>query len=195
MKTPSTKSTKLSFHPASKSRWADLEELFGERGACAGCWCMWWRLKRSEWTEGKGAGNRGKLKKLVDSGDVPGILAYSGTRAIGWCSVAPRDQFPVLDRSRTMKRLDDKPVWSIVCLFVDKGHRRTGVASALLEAAAEYAFKKGADIVEGYPVVPKKDHMPDAFAYTGVPAAFKTAGFRVVKKPTASRWIVRKERG
>ena len=185
----------LSFHPATKARWKDLEELFGERGACAGCWCMWWRIRRREWQENKGEGNRRKLKQLVNSNNVPGILAYAGNKPIGWCSVAPREEFPVLEGSRTMKRLDDQPVWSIVCLFVEKEQRRNGVASSLLNAAAEYAFRRGAEFVEGYPVVPKKDRMPDAFAFTGVPAAFENAGFKVVKKATASRWIVRKRKG
>ncbi len=185
----------LTFHPATKSRWKDLELLFGERGACAGCWCMWWRLARPDFEKGKGTANRKQLKNLVESkGHAPGILAYSGKQAIGWCSVGPRKEFVRFETSRTLKPIDSKPVWSVVCLFVDKNHRRNGVAYALLGAAAEYAFSQGADVVEGYPVVPRNETMPDTFAYTGVPSAFKAAGFKVVKKSTAARWIVRKER-
>ena len=28
--------------------WPEMEKLFGLNGACAGCWCMWWRLAASE---------------------------------------------------------------------------------------------------------------------------------------------------
>ncbi|MCC6961681.1 MAG: GNAT family N-acetyltransferase [candidate division Zixibacteria bacterium] len=184
--------TKLKFSPASKSSWPQLLELFGERGACAGCWCMWWRVKRSEWRTGKGAGNRRALKKIVDSGVAPGILAFDGKRAIGWCSVGPRTEFPGLERSRTLKPIDDQPVWSIVCLFVDKDYRRRGVATALLDAAAKFAKKHGASIVEGYPVIPRKGEMPDVFAFTGLLSAFEQADYTVVKRPSASRAIVRR---
>ena len=190
-KTKSPKS-KFDFRPASKSEWKNLVELFGERGACAGCWCMWWRLKRSDWKANQGDGNKTLLKKLIDSGSVPGILAFEGKSAIGWCAVAPREEYPGLERSRTLKPLDDKQVWSIVCLFVDKEYRRQGVAVKLIAAAAEFVKKSGGKLVEGYPVISRKGLMPDAFAFTGVPSAFEQAGFEVVKRPTPSRAIVRK---
>lgn len=184
--------SELKFMPATKATWPQLLELFGERGACAGCWCMWWRVKRSEWRTGKVSGNRRALKKLVESGVAPGILAFEGKRAIGWCSVGPRANFPGLERSRTLKPIDDQPVWSIVCLFVDKDYRRQGVATALLDAAAKFAKKHGANIVEGYPVIPRKGEMPDVFAFTGLLSAFEQAGYKIVKETSASRAIVRK---
>src|SRR5687767_3439173 len=108
----------IQFFPVTADRWKDLLALFGERGACAGCWCMWWRLPRAEWESGRGNSNKNKLKKLAASGRDPGLLAYVNGHPAGWCSVAPRDQFPRLDSSRTLKRVDDQPVWSIVCFFV-----------------------------------------------------------------------------
>src|SRR5262245_22667081 len=72
---------KISFYPATASRWADLERLFGERGACGGCWCMTWRLPRKEFSAGKGAGNRRAFKRIVESDARPGVLAYSGGEA------------------------------------------------------------------------------------------------------------------
>src|SRR3712207_7681510 len=79
---------------------------------------MWWRLRRSEYERQKGQGNRAALKDIVDSGEIPGILAYAEGQPVGWCSVAPRERFPVLERSRVLKRIDEEPVWSVVCLFV-----------------------------------------------------------------------------
>lgn len=184
---------KLEFAPVDKTRWGDLVELFGERGACGGCWCMWWRLKRSEWEKNKGAGNKRSLKRIVDSSIVPGILAYQDGKPIGWCSAAPREQFSAFERSRTLKPLDDKPVWSVVCLFVDRQSRRRGVASALLKAAAKYAKSQGATTIEGYPVIARNKPMPDVFAYTGTVEAFVKAGNKVVAQPTPSRVIVRKK--
>ena len=73
---------RLAYRPLTPERWKDFEALFGERGACGGCWCMWWRLARPEFERGKGAGNRRAMKEIVASGEVPGILTGRRTEAI-----------------------------------------------------------------------------------------------------------------
>ena len=181
----------IPYKPLTRERWADFEDLFGARGACGGCWCMWWRLKRSQFERQKGARNRAAMKRLVDSGHVPGILGYLDGKPIAWCAVAPRETFPVLQRSRTLKPIDDRPVWSVVCLFIRKEHRRRGVSVQMLRAAAEYVKKRGGKLVEGYPVEPKTPRMPDAFAWTGITSAFHQAGFADCAKPSKTRTIVR----
>jgi GNAT superfamily N-acetyltransferase len=181
----------LEFYPLTSDRWADFEKLFGKRGACGGCWCMWWRLKRSEFERQKGEGNRMAMKRIVDSGEVPGILAYARDQPIAWCSVAPKEAYPALGRSRTLMQVDDKPVWSIVCFFVAKPFRGKGITRKLLRAAMEYVQKQGGKIVEGYPVEPKKGRIPDAFAYTGLASAFRKAGFVEVVRRSETRPIMR----
>lgn len=166
--------------------------LFGDRGACGGCWCMWWRLKRSEFERLKGALNRRALKRIVGAGGVPGLIAYVDGAAAGWCSVAPREDYPVLERSRVLRRVDERPVWSVVCFFIARPHRRTGLASRLLDGAVSHARKQGASIVEGYPVEPKTAAMPDAFAYTGLASIFRKAGFVEVARRSATRPIMRR---
>ena len=177
--------------PLSRARWRDLETLFGERGACGGCWCMWWRLPRSQFDRQKGAGNRRAFKRLVDSGETPGILAYRDGRPIGWCALGPRRTYPVLDRSRTLKQIDERPVWSVTCLFVARPHRRKGVTVDLLRAAAGHAARRGASLLEGYPVEPRTGRLPDAFAWTGLPSAFRKAGFAEVLRRSPTRPIMR----
>jgi GNAT superfamily N-acetyltransferase len=181
----------LAFHPLTADRFPDLEQLFGRRGACGGCWCMWWRLKRSEFERQKGETNRRALKRIVESGEVPGLLAYRGGRPIAWCSVAPREAFGALERSRVLKRVDDRPVWSVVCFFVAKPFRRRGLTAALLRAATEYAREHGARIVEGYPIEPKKSPAPDPFVWTGLPSAFRRVGFVEVARRSPTRPIMR----
>ncbi|MCH7859466.1 MAG: hypothetical protein IID14_07170 [Candidatus Marinimicrobia bacterium] len=100
----------LAFHPVTPDRWQDFEQLFGDRGACGGCWCMWLRLKRSEYDAQKGAGNRRAMQAIVDSGEIPGLLAYDGDQPVGWCAVGLREVYPLLQRSRTLKPVDDQPV-------------------------------------------------------------------------------------
>ena len=141
--------SELEFHPLTRDRWSDFETLFGERGACGGCWCMWWRLKRSDYDQQKGKGNKKAMKSIVDSGEIPGILAYAAGVPIAWCSVAPRDSFSVLGRSRILKPIDEISVWSVVCLFVEKRFRNRGLSIKLLQAASEYVRQQGGQVVEG----------------------------------------------
>ena len=184
---------KFEYHSLTPDRWGDLEELFGARGACGGCWCMLWRLKRSEFEKQKGAQNKAAFKAVVDSGEAPGILAYANGSPIGWCALAPRETYPALDRSRVLKRIDDKPVWSIVCLFIARPYRRKGVSVELLKAASEYVRHRGGKIVEGYPVEPRKDDMPDVFAWTGIASAFRKAGFVECERGSDARPIMRRK--
>jgi len=180
----------LTFAPLTPDRWPDLETLFGPRGATGGCWCMWWRLKRSEFDALKGDGNRAAFWSVVESGPPPGVLAYAGDQPVGWCAIAPRDRYPGLARSRILKPVDDQPVWSVTCFFVAKGWRRRGLAVRLLGAAVAFARENGAQIVEGYPVDPRQD-MPAAFAWIGTASTFRQAGFVEVARRSETRPIMR----
>ena len=181
----------LEFRPVVPERWKDLETLFGKNGAYGGCWCMWWRVTRSEFGKQVGQGNKEALRAIVDSGEVPGILAYRGDQPIAWCSVAPREAFPALERSRTLKRFDDRPVWSIVCFYVARPFRRQRLMVKLLQAAVAYAKEHGAKIVEGYPIEPAQNNIPAYSSFTGILSAFQEAGFVEVLRRSEHRPIVR----
>ncbi len=183
--------SKYKFFPVTNVRWKNFEKLFGEKGACAGCWCMYWRLKQSVLDSQKGNGNKRAMKNIIGSGKIPGIIAYSEGEPIGWCSVAPREEFSKLDNSRILKPVDEKSVWSVVCFFIDKDHRNKGLSVALLNAAKKYVKSCGGKILEGYPIEPKKDKMPDAFAWTGISAGFQSAGFKEVARRSETRPIMR----
>ena len=180
-------------HPLTPERWSDFETLFGERGACGGCWCMWWRLKRSEFEKQKGAPNKRSMKKIVTSGQVPGIIGYYEQEPIGWCSIGPRDDYAALEQSRVLKRVDNLPVWSIVCLFIARPYRRQGVSVSMIKKAVAYAVKRGARIIEGYPfdLSGKKSPLPDPFVYTGLVSAYRKAGFDEIQRRSPSRPIMR----
>lgn len=187
------KSFEFTFRPLTPENWHDFEKLFGKNGACGGCWCMFMRMKRSEFEQQKGEGTRQAMKNLVASGETPGILAYSGREPVGWCSVAPRENFPALERSRIAKPLDDKPVWSVVCFFVRKDFRKQNVSVALLRAAIDYVKARGGKIVEGYPVEPKKSPMAPPFVWTGLASAFLKAGFVECARRSETRPFMRYE--
>jgi GNAT superfamily N-acetyltransferase len=183
----------LSFRPLTSELWPDLEALFGARGACGGCWCMTWRLTRAEYERNRGEPNRRAFQQIVASGTPVGLLAYVESEPVGWCAIAPRDEFPTLDRSRILKRIDELPVWSVVCFFVRRAYRHKGISTRLLSAAVDFAAEQGARIVEGYPVEPRKAEMPSIFAWTGLAASFRQAGFVEVARRSETRPIMRIE--
>ena len=182
---------KLVFQAVTPAEWGDMQALFSEPGVQRGCWCMYWRVKRADFHRHYGEQNRQAMEAIIESGRVPGILAYDGGRPVGWCSVAPREEFPVLQRSRTLKPVDDLPVWSIVCFCVSEPYRRIGVSGALLEAAVNYARGQGAHIVEAYPLLTEGSEAPGPEHYMGYGSTFRQAGFEEVLRRSERRAILR----
>jgi len=152
---------------------------------------MYWRVKRSEFHRGYGEPNKEAMHSIVMSGKIPGIMAYLENIPMGWCSVAPREEFLVLDRSPTLKRVDDKPVWSIICFYASEEHRGRGIMGSLIKAAVGYAASMGAEIVEAYPVVPEKAWDPRHEVYTGVESTFKRLGFVEAARRSERRIVMR----
>ena len=177
--------------PATAERWPDLEKLFGPRGACAGCWCMWCRVSGAEFKAGKGDGNKRKLRKLVKGGPPPGLIGYLGKEPVAWCALGPRQDFGRLAGSRKLAPVDEQPVWSVPCFFVARGARRAGLTARMLEAAAKYARARGATVLEGYPIEPGGT-TADAFAWWGLVGAFEKAGFEEAIRRSPTHPIMRR---
>lgn len=182
----------FTFKPLTRELWPQLEELFGPRGACGNCWCMYYRLSKKDFNEGKKErGNKQTLKKLVWEDQPTGILALDGDRAIAWCAFAPRDVMLRLENSRVHKRIDDLPVWSIPCLFIRKDYRRKGLTTELLKAVISFAEENNVDVIEAYPAVDVKKDLPDAFLWFGKFRSFEKAGFKIVSQLSQNRPLVR----
>ena len=181
----------FTFQPLTTNYWSDFVQLFGERGACGGCWCMHWHLSRAEYERQKGEGNKLAMKRMVDEGRVPGLLALAGDAPAGWIALSPREAYPVLARSHILKPIDNTPVWSIVCFFVAKPYRGCGLSVALLRAAIDFVQSQAGQVLEGYPQEPQKGEMPPVFAFTGLASAFRRAGFVEVARRSVSRPIMR----
>lgn len=188
--------TKVKVFPATAERWKDIQLLFGEKGAYAGCWCMFWRLDRADFKKMKGEGTKAVLKGMTFNNDVAGLLAYVDGKPIGWCSISPRKDYAALENSRILKRVDDKPVWSIVCFFVAKPFRSKGIMSELLRGAVKYAEQKGAKMIEGYPIDMQTDKLAGQklnsySGYMGIASVFRDAGFVKVADASETQLIMR----
>lgn len=186
---------KIETRELTKDTWAAVEEMFGAKGACGGCWCMNWRIEKGEkWEQVKGDRAKQRFKDLVTRGAVQGVLAYRDGEPAGWCTFGPRPSFSRLDRAPSLRCDDAGEVWSIPCFFIRAGHRGQGVATALLAHALEAMKKKGARIAEGYPVKPPTDGkpIPAAFAWTGTRPLFEKAGFTLAGNEHGGKQRVRR---
>ena len=167
--------------PASEERWDDVALLLdGEAGAERGCWCQSWRGKDAV---AKASGEtRPETRRRQLGGDAPppGFVAYVGDEAVGWVGVSVRGRTPRLDHSRTIPAIDDQPVWAIGCFRIRPGHRRQGVATALLDGVVEAAKAMGAPGIEAYPIDPAGQRVDAGFAFVGLASMFDRAGFRRV---------------
>ncbi len=182
----------LKVAPLARENWQKFEQLFGSRGACANCWCMYYRLKKQDFTRGKlDQGNKKAMKKLVWRGRPTGVIGFYHGEPVAWCAFAPRQDFMKIENSRVHKRIDAEPAWSIPCFFVAKKYRRQGVSVAMLEALIAYAKRKKIKIIEAYPVIPTQETLPDAFAWVGLYKSFARAGFKVVDRTSKNRPMVR----
>jgi GNAT superfamily N-acetyltransferase len=181
----------LEVHPLTKDRWKDLVELFNRPGASIvrGCWCMAYRKSGESGYSPKR--NKRGLKSLVDRGYVPGLIGYENKSPVGWISLGPRKDYAKLRRSPVMKPLDDKPVWSIVCFFVDRRARGKGLAERLLKAGIAYARSRGATLVEAYPVDKTERSHPD-FMWFGAKRMYDRAGFKEAARRKKTRPVMRK---
>jgi GNAT superfamily N-acetyltransferase len=177
----------LRIQPLTPDLWPALEDLFGEKGACSGCWCMYWRIGAA-YRKRPADSNRKDFRQVVNAGPPPGLLAFDGDRAVGWCQLTPRDALPWLDRSWRLCRVDEVPVWSISCFYIRIGYRRRGITAALIGAAVEAARKAKAPAVEAYPL--DAELTPSASG-TGFASTFARAGFKIVARHAPPRPIMR----
>jgi GNAT superfamily N-acetyltransferase len=189
---------KLSFKELNASTWKDYELLMGEKGGCGGCWCMLFRLPYKQFQENKPDGNKAMMKQLAGESNQLGLIAFRNNEPAGWIAFAPREDYIKLDNSRSFKRIDDKPVWSITCFFIKKEYRNQGLSRQLIKGAIDFAKNlpagkagKKIKILEAYPAIPYNKKVPPPFLWVGILSAFTDNGFKVVQQKSKSRAMVR----
>jgi GNAT superfamily N-acetyltransferase len=177
--------------PLTPATWDGFERLFSTSGTCTGCWCTWWRLSSTDFRKFSREEKKDILRTIVQSGKTPGLIAFDGAEPVGWVAVAPRTEFPRLERSKKLARVDDMPVWSINCFFIEKNHRNSGLSRLLIEAAVDHAACNGATIVEAYPI-DTREKVSSSRLYHGVAATFRALGFVEVARRDAEQPVMRK---
>lgn len=189
-------------HPVTPDRFEDFADVINHNRRSTHCWCLSHRLTSQEVAElgGSGPDQRERaMRALCEREHPPGVVTYLDGTPVGWCNIGPRAEITRLARSRLMRPVDDRPVWSIVCVVVRSGYRRRGVTEQLLAGAVEYAAAHGAPAVEAHPVDPP-GRMDLTMAFVGTRRMFEKAGFEVVGTTDAvagklPRLVMRRELG
>ncbi|RHX84295.1 GNAT family N-acetyltransferase [Leptospira stimsonii] len=174
-------SEQIKIKPVTKSNWDDFEVLFESRGLLNNCWCMAWRMTKEELKCNNAKCRKEYIRERIFSNIPIGLLAYSNTEAIAWCSVAPRETFQRLGGDESLEN-----VWSIACFYIEKEFRDKGLLNLLIEEAMNYAKKKGAKYMEAYPVNPDSP----SYRYMGFVKTFEKLGFNYIKKAGKRRYVM-----
>jgi GNAT superfamily N-acetyltransferase len=169
-------------HPVTPDRFDDFADVVNKNRRASHCWCLSHRIGAEEIGELGGTGpdqREQAMRRLCEREHPPGVVTYLDGEPVGWCSIGPRSEIPRLAASKLIRPVDDVPVWSIICVIVRSGYRKSGVTAAMLEGAVEYARSKGAPAVEAHPVDPP-GRMDLTMAFVGTKSMFERAGFEVV---------------
>ena len=188
--------------PANEASWDELQAVFGERGEAHRCQCQWFKTRAAEWRALSVEERAGRLRAQTDCGHpdaeaTTGLIAYLDEEPVGWCAVEPRTEYPRLLTSRIPwsgreESKTDEGVWVVSCFATRVGYRRQGVGKALAAAAVDFARKRGARALEGYPIaVQPGQEFTWGELYVGSRSMFADAGFRQVSRPTERRVVMR----
>lgn len=185
----------ITIRPLTPDCWPAFEELFGpERGANSGCWCMWPRMPRKDWQAMGRADRKASFRALVEQGPPPGLLAFEGDTAIGWCAVGPRSSVAGFQNGRTSKpgEADERPeeVFAVTCFYVRSGHRGRGLMRVLAEAAVRFAREQGARAVDACPVDTDRK-LVWGEGFVGLAPVFRGLGFKEIARRTPTRPLMR----
>jgi GNAT superfamily N-acetyltransferase len=193
----------ISVVPANEASWADLQTVFGTRGAASRCQCQRYKLRRRESFASFPTEERAqRLREQTDcgypeSGTTSGLVAYLDAEPVGWCAVEPRTAYEGLLRNNRVPwadRAEDKTddgVWAVTCFVTRVGFRKEGVSRALACAAVDFARERGARALEGYPMSTTNALLEEL--HVGTEGVFVGAGLVEVSRPTPRRVVMRIE--
>ena len=185
----------ITVRPVSDALFADVQAVFGARGQAARCQCQGYRLG---WHEQRSPDVEGRRELLRDQvGEGHGLLAYLDGEAVGWCSLAPRPDYPYLRRTTWHGRREDRDdpgIWAVTCFVTRAGFRHRRVSRELAAGTVGLARDRGARAVEAYPMKPAPGRdVTWGELHVGALSAFLAAGYRVVHTPSLRRAVVRYE--
>jgi len=169
-----------------------LVELFGETHT--GCFCRYWHFEgdKNEWLERtaqRPEENKLELERelAIKSPEALGVVAESAEHGlVGWLKLTRASNVSKAYQQRYYRSLpcftgDREGVHLVGCVLVGPGHRKRGVAHALVAGALVVAERHGATAVEAFPRR-ALERVADEELWMGPLSVFERLGFVAVHR-------------
>lgn len=157
--------------------FADLAEK--HNGVWGGCWCTYFHLYPDPTEERRAIGHRELKHQLVLAGRAHAALVVDGDAAVAWAQYGPVDEVANIHHRKQWERESvRRPDFRITCLFVDRDHRRDGMAAVAVRGALALIAQAGGGLVESYPHdLPPGKKTSASFLYNATRTMYERLGF------------------
>jgi GNAT superfamily N-acetyltransferase len=180
--------------PLTPATWPQFDTLVdAHNGVFGGCWCLSFHVRGAP---GRTYEQRREAKReLVVAGHAHAALVYEGEACVGWCQFGSPAELPEIKNKKNYNATQSAapPPWRITCFFVDRHHRKQGVAAAALKGALDQIAELGGGVVEAYPENTSGKKVSPTFLHAGTLAMFEQAGFETDRQIGKNKWVVRKQ--
>lgn len=183
----STTSAPYTVRPLDASTWDAFAELVERNdGIFGGCWCM------SFHTLVGVTDRRATKDERVRTGNAHAALVFDADGlAQGWAQYGSPVELPrIAHRRKYAQDAPPLPDWRITCIFVDKRHRRQGIARAGLEGALGQIAQAGGGLVECIPEVTAGRTAHGRFLFSATVELFEQYGFHRIRQVGKHAWIM-----
>lgn len=178
--------------PLSMQTWDAFEALATKHnGVWGGCWDAYFHPVRED-RETNPGGAKDYKRRLVEAGLAHSALVFEDEVAIAWCQYGTPQEVPRIQKKKLVEVEGyEAPTFRVVCFFVDRDHRRTGVAGDALAGALGLIADAGGGVVEGYPHDTQGRKTSASFLYSATRSLFERAGFDFVRAVGKDRALMR----
>ena len=158
-----------------ETTWDDFAAMVERNtGLFSGCWCTWFHPQDRVQDEE----NRPYKQRMVREGVAHAALVFHDEQAVAWAEYGTPTELPNIHHRRQYEQeMTDPPAYRITCIYVDKRHRRAGLAALALHGALELIARAGGGRVEGYPQDTPGRKVNPSFLYNGTRHMYEEAGF------------------
>ena len=179
--------------PLDATTWPAFARLVDKHnGVWGGCWCTWFHTMAAEKTRTY-EGNRALKEHLVREGRAHAALVFQGDDAVGWCQYGSPGELPnIYHRKEYLAGMVREPDYRITCFFVDRDHRREGLASLALAGALDLISQAGGGLVEAYPQDAPATKASGSLLYSCTRGMFERSGFSYDRPKGLKHCVMRK---
>ena len=161
-------------------------------GVWGGCYCSYFHGDTEQTV--KSEFDRPTFKeRLVAEGIAHAALVFDGDDAIAWCEYGSPVELPNIYHRKEYDAAEAAPApWRITCFFVDRDHRRAGVAREALDGALDLIAQAGGGEVVSFPNEPEEGKKTSSsFLHNGTRAMFEKAGFTFERQLGKRKTVMR----